>query len=95
MSDVVTAAAGILGQKVGGSFAGTAKIVIEGEGTIMLDSSGARVGDGEADVILTASAETFKGILDGSENATAAFMMGKLKVDGDMGLAIQLGGALS
>ena len=56
---------------------------------------GARAGDGPADVTLTASADTFKGILDGSVNPTAAFMMGKLGVDGNMGLAIQLGSALS
>jgi len=44
---------------------------------------------------LTADAETFQGIFAGSVNPTAAFMMGKLTVDGDMGLAMQLGAVLS
>jgi putative sterol carrier protein len=32
--------------------------------------------------------------MDGSQNAQMAFMMGKLKVEGDMGAAMQLAGAL-
>lgn len=95
MSQVVDQAVSALNQKMAGGFAGSAKIVIKDEGSILLDGSGARAGDGPADVTLTASADTFKGILDGSVNPTAAFMMGKLSVDGNMGLAIQLGSALS
>lgn len=95
MSGAVDAAVAALNSKIPGGFAGSAKIVIKGEGAIMLDASGARAGDEAADVTLTASADTFKGILDGSVNPTAAFMMGKLSVDGNMGLAIQLGAALS
>ena len=74
---------------------GRAKIIIKDEGAILLDASGARAGDGDADVTLTASADTFKGILEGNVNPTAAYMMGKLSVDGNMGLAIQLASALS
>jgi putative sterol carrier protein len=84
-----------LNSKLAGGFAGSAKIVIKNEGTIMLDQNGARAGDDAADVVLTASADTFIGILEGNVNPTAAFMMGKLGVDGNMGLAIQLGSALS
>ena len=32
---------------------------------------------------------------EGEQNPTAAFMTGKLKVDGDMGLAMKLAGVLS
>jgi len=39
--------------------------------------------------------ETFQGMMDGSVNPTAAFMQGKLAVDGDMGLAMQLGAVLA
>lgn len=94
MSDIVNAAVEQLSQKIG-SFSSTAKFVIESEGTIMIDESGVREGDEEADVTLTASRETFEGILDGSVNPTTAFMSGKLKVDGDMSVAMQLGQALS
>ena len=44
---------------------------------------------------MTASAETFQGILDGEVSPTAAFMSGQLKVDGDMGLAMKLGNVLA
>ena len=69
--------------------------MIEDEGSILLDQSGARAGDGDAEVTLTADVETFQGMLTGDVNPTAAFMTGKLKVDGDMGQAMQLGAALS
>lgn len=96
MSDVITAAVEALNGKLSGEgFDGTAKFVIEGEGSIMLDGSGARAADEDADVTLTADAETFQGMLEGEVNATAAFMSGKLAVDGDMGLAMKLGAVLS
>ena len=72
-----------------------AEVVIEGEGALVVDGNGVRAGDDEADVTLTADRETFEGILSGDVNPTAAFMQGKLAVDGDMGLAMQLGAALS
>ncbi|MDO5659095.1 MAG: SCP2 sterol-binding domain-containing protein [Paracoccus sp. (in: a-proteobacteria)] len=94
MSNVINAAVDALNAKLG-NFDSVAKFVIKDEGAIMVDENGARAGDEEADVTLTASRETFEGILDGTVNATTAFMMGKLKVDGSMGLAMKLGQALS
>lgn len=95
MSDVITEAVNQLNAKMDGGFDGTAKFVIEGEGAIMIDENGARAGDEDADVTLTASTETFKAILDGEQNPTAAFMTGKLSVDGDMGQAMKLSGVLA
>lgn len=95
MSDIIDKAVTALSAKAGSGFDGTAKFVIPDEGTIMLDGNGVREGDDVADVTLTADAETFRAILDGETNPTAAFMTGKLTVDGDMGLAMQLGTLLS
>lgn len=96
MSDTIDAAVKSLNEKLDGKdFNGTAKFMIEGEGAVMVDDSGAHAGDEEADVTLTADAETFHSILGGDLDPTAAFMSGKLAVDGDMGMAMQLGAALS
>ena len=95
MSAVIDTAVEQLSAKVAGGFDGVAKFVIEGEGAIMLDANGARAGDEEADVTLTASVDVFKAMLDGEMNPTTAFMTGKLSVDGSMGLAMKLAAALS
>lgn len=96
MSDVITEAVTALNAKMGDSgFDGIAKFDIEGEGSIIIDGNGARASDDDAEVTLSADAETFKAILDGEQNPTSAFMTGKLSVDGDMGLAMKLAGALS
>ncbi len=94
MSDIITAAVAALNEKIEG-FDSTAKFEIEGEGAIVIDSDGARASDDDADVTLSADAETFQAILDGDLDATAAFMQGKLAMDGDMGVAMKLGAALS
>ena len=95
MSDVIETAVKTLNEKLGGGgFAGSAKFVIEGEGAVMLDGAGARAADEAADVTLTASADTFQAMMEGDLNPTAAFMSGKLSVDGDMGMAMQLGAVL-
>ena len=94
MSDVIEAAVKALNEKMDGGFDGVAKFVIEDEGAIMVDGDGARAGDEEAAVTLSASADTFQAILSGDLNATSAFMQGELSVDGDMGLAMQLGAVL-
>ncbi|MGR3434537.1 MAG: SCP2 sterol-binding domain-containing protein [Shimia sp.] len=94
MSAVVDEAVAALNAKMDGGFDGTAKFVIEDEGTIMIDENGARAGDDPAEVTMTASEETFRAILDGSQNPTTAFMTGKLSVDGDMGAAMRLAGVI-
>lgn len=96
MSDVVTAAVKALNDKLDGNgFDGVAKFEIEDEGAILIDETGARACDDAADVTLSASADTFQDILTGNLDATSAFMTGRLKLDGDMGLAMRLGSVLS
>ena len=96
MSAIVTEAVEQLNAKMAGEgFDGTAKFVIEGEGAVMIDGAGARAADEAADVTLTADADTFRAILEGEQNPTAAFMTGKLTVDGDMGQAMKLSAILA
>jgi len=96
MSDVIDAAVAALNEKLGGDgLDGSAKFEIAGEGTLIVDPDGARAEDGEADVTLSADAETFHALMEGDLDPTAAFMSGKLSVDGDMGLAMKLGTILA
>jgi putative sterol carrier protein len=94
MSDVVNAAVKKLSEKID-SFDSTAKFVIKDEGAIIIDEDGVRAGDDDAEVTLTATREVFEGIMNGDVNPATAFMTGKLKVDGSMGVAMQLGQKLS
>ena len=95
MSDIINQAVAALNDKLAGSsFDGSAKFDIEGEGAVVIDGDGARASDEDTDVTLSADAETFQGIMSGDTNPTGAFMTGKLKVDGDMGMAMKLASVL-
>ncbi len=96
MSDILDQAVAALNEKLAGAdFDGSAKFELEGTGAIVIDGAGARVSDEETDVTLSADADTFQGILSGDTNPTSAFMTGKLKVDGDMGMAMKLASVLA
>ena len=67
---------------------------IDGAGTwtVAVTDEGVTVSDGDqgGDCTLEASAETFSRIAAGEQNATTAYMTGKLKIKGDMGAAMKL-----
>lgn len=94
MSKVIDGAIEALRAKVP-SFDSSAKFVILEEGSLIIDSEGVRASDDEAEVTLTADRDTFEGMLDGNVNSTTAFMTGKLKVEGGMGVAMKLAALLS
>lgn len=95
MGAVLDQAVAELNRRMAGrGFDGTAKFVLTGEGSLMVDGSGTREGDGPADVTLTASPDTFQEIVGGSLDATAAYMSGRLQLDGDLGRAMQLASIL-
>ncbi len=50
--------------------------------------------DGEADTVFQCAAETFDAILEGKQDPNLAFMMGKLKIRGSMGIAMKLNAVL-
>jgi putative sterol carrier protein len=51
--------------------------------------------DGDADTTLKISLEDFMAMTQGELDGTTAFMTGKLKIEGDMGIAMKLQGVLS
>jgi putative sterol carrier protein len=95
MSEIVGSAVTALNQRLnGGGIDGSVKFVIDDEGAVRIDESGASADDADADCTVTASAETFQALMAGELDPTAAFMSGKIRVEGDMGMAMRLGSLL-
>ena len=92
MSEVVSAAAAALSEKIGDSgFDGSVKFELTGEGVIRIVDGAVTTEDGDADCTIAADPETFKDMFDGELDPTAAYMTGKIRIDGDMGVAMKLG----
>ena len=71
------------------------KFQIDGEGSIMVDSKGIRIEDGEAECTLIADFDTVSELMAGELSPTGAFMSGRLKVEGSMSVAMQLSNIFS
>ncbi len=67
---------------------------IDGEGKWHVDVRDGKLhvteGGEDADATITTSSDTFEKIAAGEQNATTAYMTGKLKIKGDMGAAMKL-----
>ena len=95
MSDMLASAAAKLQEKLGeGGFDGSVKFEIEDQGVIRVVDGAVTTDDGDADCTISAAADTFQELFDGELDPTAAFMTGKIKIDGDMGVAMKLGSLL-
>lgn len=81
-----------------GGFNHTVKFDFDDEGVLYVDATQTppvvTKTDDEAEVTLRTSLETFEKILAGQQDPNIAFMMGKLKVSGSMGLALKLNSML-
>lgn len=73
-----------------GEESGKYQIVLRGEKSFAAEGE-----EEKADCILKMKAEDFKKMVEGKLNGTQAFMMGRLKVQGNMGLALKLQDILS
>ena len=94
MNDPVRTAVQLLSQKFSGGFPHVVRFEIEDSGSIIMDGSGIREGSGEADCALIANAQTFKALVAGELDPTAAYLSGELKIEGDLAVAVQLGNRL-
>jgi putative sterol carrier protein len=73
------------------------KIDFGDQGTVMLDGVGNQVSedDGAADTTIKVGWDDWQQLAAGQLDGMTAFMMGKLKVEGDMSNAMQLQGVLA
>ena len=88
------AAAALRGKFADADFAGSVKFDIEDEGVILVAEGEVGIankpGEIDADVTISAALDTFREIFDGTLSPTAAYMTGRMRIDGDMGLAMKL-----
>ena len=94
IQQIISQMGGAIGANSG--LGGTLKFDFGDAGSVIIDgkSSPNTVADGSgknADCTITLSLETFEKMVKGELDGTSAFMQGKLRVAGDMGLAMKLG----
>ena len=84
-----SASATVAGKKVKFDFGDAGKIFLDGgAGKVSAE-------DGAADTTIKVKLEDFVDMAGGKLDPTAAFMQGKLRVEGDMGVAMQLQGVMA
>ena len=84
-----SASATVAGKKVKFDFGDAGKIFLDGIGNSVSQE------DAAADTTIKVKLEDFVSMAEGKLDPTAAFMQGKLKVEGDMGVAMQLQSVMS
>jgi putative sterol carrier protein len=98
VKQIISQMSGAIGANSG--LGGTLKFDFGEPGSVYIDgkSSPNTVADGDgksADCTISVSLETFEKMVKGELDGTSAFMQGKLRVAGDMGLAMKLGPILA
>ena len=75
---------------------GSVKFVVD-DNVVMIDGNSGEItsDDNEATCTISTDAETMQSIMDGSSSPQAAFMTGKLKVAGDMSIALKVQSVIS
>ena len=75
---------------------GSVKFVVD-ENVVFIDGNSGEISsdDNEATCTISTDADTMQAIMDGSSSPQAAFMTGKLKVAGDMSIALKVQSEIS
>jgi putative sterol carrier protein len=74
----------------GAGFTKSVKFDCGADGVIVIDGATVSTTDASADCTITLSKDDLESMSAGELNPTSAFMQGKLKVDGDMSVAMAL-----
>jgi len=96
LEDATNLARNHVGDNIG--IAKTLKVDLGDDGVIFFDGrttpNSITNQNAEADVTMRCSMATFMGLLEGDVNPQMAYMMGKIKISGDMGTALAFAKAL-
>ncbi len=76
------------------SFDGVIKFSCGEDGVLVLDHHRVLTDDVDAPCTVTLSTENLLALIEGDLNPTLGFMQGKLKIDGDLALAMKLADVL-
>ena len=77
------------------NFGAVYKFVLDGDGggtwlVNLKDAPGAKTGDGAADCTISLSAKDFVDLVEGRANGQQLYFQGKLRIEGNIGLALKL-----
>ncbi len=73
-----------------GRFTRSIKFDCGSDGVVVIDGSAVSTTDGPADCTVAVTKDNLESMMSGDLNPTMAFMTGKIKVTGDMSVAMQL-----
>lgn len=73
-----------------GGFDRSVKFDTGGDGVIVINGSSISTEDGPADCTIKLSMSDFEDLISGELSPTSAFMTGKIKIEGDMSVAMAL-----
>ena len=75
----------------GSGFDRSVKVDLGKDGVILVDGTDVSTADGDAECTITMTLEDFEALAAGELDPTSAFMQGKMRIDGDMMVAMALG----